>query len=342
LEEELIQDLLVTVIIPVYNGSNYLRQSIGSVLNQTYPNIELIVVNDGSNDETEDIALSFGTKLKYFFQSNSGVSAALNKGIIEAKGIYIAWLSHDDYFLPNKIEKQINCLRKNPDSQICYTNYNVIDNFGEHQTIIKLPHYETNEFSIHLLQAMFICGSTVLLKRDCFIKDEIFFDETLKYAQDADLWMKLSMKYKYVHINECLLNWRFHPGQGSRNVFLMRQDKRKYLLNTIDNFNPDNFFQKYSKLHNFKALAFNRLAIIMLKCHREPILAFYLLRKSIKSSPSIKNKAYLYIFFLSFAQFYYYFGLWLFSKIRFFKDNNNKYPNVDFVMASKAVNIKLK
>src|SRR5574344_1270331 len=100
----------VSIVIPVYNGSNYLKQAIDSAINQTYKNIEIIVVNDGSNDDeaTEKIALSYGDKIKYYKKVNGGVASALNLALKNMTGKYFSWLSHDDLYYANKIEKQIN------------------------------------------------------------------------------------------------------------------------------------------------------------------------------------------------------------------------------------------
>lgn len=105
---------LVSIVIPVYNGANYLKEAIDSALNQTYPNCEIIVVNDGSTDQgkTECIALSYGEKIRYFSKENGKVSTALNMGIREMEGQYFAWLSHDDIFYPDKIEKQVKVMQK--------------------------------------------------------------------------------------------------------------------------------------------------------------------------------------------------------------------------------------
>ena len=99
----------VTIIIPVYNGSNYVREAIDSALAQTYKNIEILVVNDGSTDEgaTRDICLSYGDKITYYEKENGGVSTALNLGIEKMTGDYFSWLSHDDLYYPDKIEKQM-------------------------------------------------------------------------------------------------------------------------------------------------------------------------------------------------------------------------------------------
>ena len=105
---------LVSIIIPVYNGSNYVKEAIDSALAQTYKNIEIIVVNDGSNDDgaTEKIALSFGDKIRYFYKANGGISSALNYGIEKMQGEYFSWLSHDDKYTETKIEKQIALLKE--------------------------------------------------------------------------------------------------------------------------------------------------------------------------------------------------------------------------------------
>ena len=121
---------LVSIIIPVYNGANYMREAIDSALAQTYKNIEIIVVNDGSKDngKTEEIALSYGDQIHYFSKENGGCASALNVGIKNMKGEYFSWLSHDDLYYPSKIEHQINILNEldNKDT-IIYGGYELID-----------------------------------------------------------------------------------------------------------------------------------------------------------------------------------------------------------------------
>ena len=124
----------VSIIIPVYNGSLYMREAINSALSQTYRNIEVIVVNDGSNDEgkTKDIALSYGGQIRYFEKENGGVSTALNLGIQNMSGEYFSWLSHDDKYLPDKVEKQIKTLLKVPDKNaVCICRDKQIDKNGK-------------------------------------------------------------------------------------------------------------------------------------------------------------------------------------------------------------------
>ena len=102
---------LVSIVIPVYNGANYVSEAIESALKQTYKNIEVIVVNDGSTDNTEKIVKKYGDKIRYFYKENGGVASALNLGIKNMKGEYFSWLSHDNIYYSNKIEIQIEALR---------------------------------------------------------------------------------------------------------------------------------------------------------------------------------------------------------------------------------------
>ena len=119
------QNPKVSIIIPVYNGSDYLKEAIESALAQTYKNTEIIVINDGSKDNgaTENIALSFGKKICYFRKSNGGVASALNFGIRKMTGDYFSWLSHDDIYLPKKLQKQVNLILKSPPKTFIYSNF---------------------------------------------------------------------------------------------------------------------------------------------------------------------------------------------------------------------------
>ena len=127
---------LVSIVIPVYNGSNYLSEAIESALSQTYENIEVIVVNDGSNDDgkTKKVAENYGKKIRYYEKKNGGVSSALNYAIKKASGEFISWVSHDDKILPKKIELQIEYLMKNnllDSNVVLYSDHNMINKNSE-------------------------------------------------------------------------------------------------------------------------------------------------------------------------------------------------------------------
>ena len=126
----------VSVIIPVYNGANYITETLNSVLIQAYKNIEVIVVNDGSTDKTEEIVKSFGDRIRYFVQKNKGVSSARNFGLLKAEGEYVQFLDADDLLFEDKIFNQIEFFIKNPSNNVVYCRYNLINSSGK---IISIP-----------------------------------------------------------------------------------------------------------------------------------------------------------------------------------------------------------
>lgn len=132
---------VVSIIIPVYNGSNYLAEAIESALAQTYRPLEIIVVNDGSRDDgaSERVAKSYGDKIRYFPKNNGGVSSALNVGIKNMQGEWFSWLSHDDLYYPDKIKRQIQEINERlnrkavqkPDDLVLYTAGELVDKDGK-------------------------------------------------------------------------------------------------------------------------------------------------------------------------------------------------------------------
>jgi len=207
----------VSIIIPVYNGSEYLTQAIDSALAQTYKNFEVIVVNDGSQDngETESIAKSYGSKIRYIKKRNGGVSSALNTGIQKAKGDWISWLSHDDMYLPDKLEKQIAYTLKYPKVRFIYSDYKNINESSKEENHIHawIPN-KTVPLFIQLLERNPINGCTTLIHRSCF-KTVGLFNESNKTAQDYEMWIKLSFKYSFHHCPIVAVIRRVHGQMGS-------------------------------------------------------------------------------------------------------------------------------
>ena len=208
----------VSIVIPVYNGSNYLKEAIDSALAQTYKNIEIIVVNDGSNDNgaTEKIAKSYGNKIKYYKKNNGGVATALNFGIKKMTGEYFSWLSHDDMYKPYKIKKQINYLSKFKDKNIVlYSDYELINEHGQlfekriqdHSMLVRKPIYS-------LLRGI-LNGVTILVPKSAF-ENHGNFDENLWCTQDYDFWYRIFNYYRFVHQPEILSMTRVHSLQDTR------------------------------------------------------------------------------------------------------------------------------
>lgn len=217
-ENDLVDKPLVSIIIPVYNGSNYLKLAIESALNQTYSNIEVIVVNDGSTDNgaTREVAQSIkNNKLRYFEKENGGVASALNFGIEKSMGKYIAWLSHDDLFYKNKILNDLLAIQQTKDEKVIpYSITKIIDKNGKRKFRFR---YQTRK-DCSIQSSYFAINrtlfTTLLLPKEC-LKQQIFVPE-LKYSQDKFAYFRLlENKYRFVYVENAYTLYRVHDSQGS-------------------------------------------------------------------------------------------------------------------------------
>lgn len=206
----------VSVAIPVFNGANYLSEAIDSALAQTYKNLEVLVINDGSRDDgsTESVALSYGDKIRYFAKDNGGVASALNVATREMLGNYFSWLSHDDLYAPTKIEDQIRVLeRMDRTRTILYSDYAVFWDNSETATVVRLPEVPPRSFRYFITTKNVLHGCTLLIPRIAFAECGVF-NESLSTTQDYDLWFRMAEKFDFVHMPEVLVNARSHPEQG--------------------------------------------------------------------------------------------------------------------------------
>ena len=213
----------VSIVIPVYNGSKYMREAIDSALGQSYPNVEVIVVNDGSNDNgaTEKIALSYAERIRYFAKENGGVSTALNLAIEKMTGDYFSWLSHDDVYYPNKIERQIEFLIKNNlEDTILYGGYDLIDESSKTFQQVKPDSlYSEEKLNISLFPVLrgLINGCSLLIHKSHFEKSGLF-DEKLLITQDYALWFKMFRNAKVKFLPGIFVKSRFHNEQRGKKL----------------------------------------------------------------------------------------------------------------------------
>ena len=231
----------VSIIIPVYNGKDFMREAIDSALKQTYKNIEVIVVNDGSNDDgaTRKIGMSYGKKIKYYEKENGGVSTALNLALKEMTGEYFSWLSHDDRYYKDKVKHQIETLNKyNNDNIIVYSDYDLMDansnifaeSIMDHELLTKKPEYGLLRGAIN--------GITLLIPRKAF--DECgFFREDLRCTQDYDLWLEMAKKYKFVHEPIILATTRLHKNQTGNTSPKVLSENYDLWIKMIESFDDD-------------------------------------------------------------------------------------------------------
>lgn len=208
---------LVSIIIPVYNGENYMREAIDSALNQTYENKEILVINDGSSDRTDEIAKSYGDKIRYFPKENGGSSSALNVGIKNMKGEIFSWLSHDDLYLPERTEEMMKSYSGNQ-SEILLCRVGFIDADGKDLVYAKKGlsgHYTGKEMLELFANHRGINGCSVLVPKTLIDKVG-FFDETLVYVNDLDYWYRtIFAGAEFTYVEKSLIKTRIHPGQVS-------------------------------------------------------------------------------------------------------------------------------
>lgn len=215
----------VSVIIPTYNRGYLIREAIDSVLKQDFKDFEIIVVDDGSTDNTKEV-LSNYENIRYIYQQNKGRSEAKNTGIRAARGAYIAFLDDDDIWLSNKLEKQIAFLDSHSETGLVHTFSEVIDEDGNilgKETERRLNFYKqaikigyTYE-GMSRLCIMFL--STVTLRKECFSLAG-FFDGNIPAFEDWDFYLRFALKYKISLIPEILVKYRLHKKNTSSNEFI--------------------------------------------------------------------------------------------------------------------------
>jgi len=227
---------LVSIVIPAYKAANYLAEAIESALGQTYKNVEVIVVNDGSPDDgaTRQVALRYGDKIRYFEKPNGGSSSALNYGIKMMRGEWFSWLSHDDLYYPEKVEKQIEYLNSLniPDSEIAdHVFFAASELIDGDRKLIRRPSAQSVEVCAKRVNqitsnAYLIAeptennfhGCSCLVHRRAF-ENVGMFDEALRLLNDIDMWYRLYANDYHVHfIPKVLVKGRVHSKQISRSI----------------------------------------------------------------------------------------------------------------------------
>jgi len=210
--------ILVSVIIPTYNRSRYVTKAIDSVLAQTYKDYEIIVVDDGSIDDTRQVLASYKDRITYIYQENSGQAAARNTGIRAAHGKWIAFLDSDDIWLPEKLSRQMEILRSSG-AKVCYTN--VFWNAGEGQSSEENQLQDKDNkggvkvfdepFDLLLFEPTSQCMITLVVERDLLIRVGCF-DERVKYHEDVRLCLRLAFETSFAYVNETLAVADRQPG----------------------------------------------------------------------------------------------------------------------------------
>lgn len=228
---------LISVIIPTYNCSQYLENTLQSVLNQTCNDFEIIVIDDGSTDNTSDTIKPYASHIQYHRQENKGAASARNQGIKLSSGKYVAFLDSDDLWEPEKLADQMNIIKNQPDFPIIHTNASIIDSEGS--MIRKSANEKRQSCNGMIFEEFFlknislILTSSVIIDRKCLENIDLF-DENFPVLQDYDLFLRLAWRYPVFFIDRPLVKYRFRPHSLTRtNISKNILDSEKILEKTI-------------------------------------------------------------------------------------------------------------
>lgn len=252
----------VSVIIPTYNRANFIGETIQSVLDQTFQDFEIIVVDDGSTDNTKEIIESFikkSGKIKYLYEKNSGTCAApRNVGFYNSTGKYLCFLDSDDLWLPEKLQKQIDFFKNSGNEKLGFIDCGTLI-INEHGKEIKnnynFPKYQGNVYKDFLKYNFVLSPGSVLIKRSV-LENIGLFDENLPSAEDWELWIRISKKYEFASLKEPLFKYRVHinnltsavakRGAESLGIYVFQKYKEEFRINC-----PDYYYQKIREIAGF-------------------------------------------------------------------------------------------
>lgn len=268
---------LVSVIMPLYNGEEHIVEAIESILKQTYQNIEIIVINDGSTDASEKIVKSINSSKIIYTEHkyNLGLPAARNTGIDLAKGKYIALMDGDDISLPTRIEKEVNFLEKYSEIGLvgsCYERFEV-GTQGIKSRIKKVPS-DSAEIKAKLLFSNVLAASSTMIRADVLKNNQLKFDISKRQAEDFDLWNRLSFVTKIANLDEVLLKYRRHSNNMSSDSSHMNREVIKVIIGSFDMFNLN-----IRELFNEEYILKDIESFLLLNKYLESILRKNTLRK---------------------------------------------------------------
>jgi len=209
---------MVSIIIPTYNRVEFIRQTVQSALGQTYPKFEVIVVDDGSTDNTQAVLAQFGKRIRYIYQENKGQPSARNRGLQASQGDYLLFLDSDDIIPPNKLELHAAILEARPDFGLVYSGWQYINNDGD-----VLGEVRPNKEGLlikDMLRRRFGLATTgaAVVRRDCFERVGLF-DESLRKGDDADMWLRIANAgFSFGCIEQPLIQYRIHQKRLSSDV----------------------------------------------------------------------------------------------------------------------------
>jgi len=295
--------LNISAIIPTYNNAAFIKDAVLSIQHQTVPVTEIIIVDDGSTDNTQQIIQQLDGNIHYIRQQNRGPSAARNTGIKAAKGEWIAFLDADDQWTTGKLEKQIQALQHSPELKLIAGDMSEIDIDNQVlEASVLNKHHFLDKFKaldgkpipdafIGLLRKNFIPTGTVLIKKDILLETGLFNDN-IRYGEDLELWAKVASQHPITCLPDILMLRRQHSSNSTQSAEPMLTDLIKVMESVksytskqhIQSYNPDQYITE--ALNNLGYWYFNNYQLSK---------AQYIFRRSLKTLPTKRALLYLLI-----------------------------------------------
>ncbi|MCX7966652.1 MAG: glycosyltransferase [Syntrophorhabdaceae bacterium] len=260
---------LVSINLCCYNSEPYLRETLDSITNQTYKNWELVIIDDGSSDSTGEIISEYikkGYPIRYYYQENKGLGYSRNRAIKLSNGKYIAFIDHDDLWLPEKLEKQISLFEEKEEVGFIYTNFFSLKN-GVKKIYFKRPNPEGYVFK-DFLYSYSAALLTVMIRRSSIEGFSEFFDINLKLAEEYEFFMRILYKSKAAYIEMPLATYRIHEQMSSLKFIERWPDEMAYIMDKFSRIYT-NFEEDYKKeISYMKAkIAYYKARAEMAKCN---------------------------------------------------------------------------
>jgi len=223
----------VSVIIHTYNNEKFIAETVESVLNQTYKDYEIIVVDDGSVDGTREALMPYMQKIRYHYKENGGIASAKNAGINLSQSELVAFLDHDDLWVPDKLQLQMECFKENPLLGLVYAKYTSFRDGKELRT--KPEKGYSGWIFKELLAKSFIQTSTVVVKKKC-LNAVGPYDESFSLGDEYDMFLRISKKFQCGFVNKGLTRYRVHDTNASNNDFLFDNENLGVYKKIYNNF----------------------------------------------------------------------------------------------------------
>lgn len=234
----------ISIVMPVLNGERYIAEALESIRSQTYRDYELLVVDDGSTDRTREIVMTFAGRMNVRIirhETNLGITPSVNDGLRHASGKFVAFLDHDDAWLPEFLETQLAYLTTHPDVGMVHSDFRTIDGDGkvlEHSVARERKRTRPSGFVFRdLFMQSMICGNSVLIRKECFDRLGLW-DERLRWA-DYHMWLRVSRHYRIDYVDRVLTAYRQHSSQCTRSNTSRPADEPPVPLQTLQHLVED-------------------------------------------------------------------------------------------------------